>query len=243
MTVGDLGTILGVWAHPDDECYLSAGLMARAARAGAAVAVAMATRGEGGSVDPVRWPPERMAEIREKELAAALGVLGVTDIRWLDYVDGTCHAVDDGEAVDKLIGVIEEVRPDTVLTFGPEGMTGHSDHIAVSRWTTTAFWRAGNATARLMYATTTREWVELMYEELQRYDVYMPGTPPVHDETELAIDLELTDELLEAKFRALRHHASQIGWWGMFEGDLLATGFRHERYWQAPRTVDDLTAR
>jgi LmbE family N-acetylglucosaminyl deacetylase len=97
MSDVERGTILGVWAHPDDECYLSAGLMAGAVRAGARVAVAMATRGEGGSIDPERWLSERMADVREKELTAALGELGVTDIRWLDYVDGTCHAVDEAE--------------------------------------------------------------------------------------------------------------------------------------------------
>lgn len=59
-TAGDvagLGTILGVWAHPDDEVYLSAGVMAAAAAAGNRVVVVTATRGEHGTDDPARWPP------------------------------------------------------------------------------------------------------------------------------------------------------------------------------------------
>ena len=56
----DLGTVLGVWAHPDDDIYLSAGLMAAAVDAGSRVVYVTATRGEGGSMDEERWPPETM---------------------------------------------------------------------------------------------------------------------------------------------------------------------------------------
>ena len=51
----DLGTILGVWAHPDDEGYLSAGIMAQAMRNGQRVVCVTATRGE--AADPEQWPP------------------------------------------------------------------------------------------------------------------------------------------------------------------------------------------
>src|SRR3990170_4015266 len=60
----ELGTILGVWAHPDDETYLTAGLMARAVRNGSRVVCITATRGEGGSMDEEGWPPETMGEGR-----------------------------------------------------------------------------------------------------------------------------------------------------------------------------------
>ena len=55
----------------------------------------------------------------------------MTDHRWLDYPDGGCAAVDAEEAVARIAAIIDEVRPDTVLTFGPDGGTGHPDHIAV----------------------------------------------------------------------------------------------------------------
>jgi len=60
-----LGTILGIWAHPDDDIFLSAGLMATAVRNGQRVVDVTATRGEGGSMDEDRWPPETMGEVRE----------------------------------------------------------------------------------------------------------------------------------------------------------------------------------
>src|SRR5439155_874799 len=63
----DLGTILGVWAHPDDETYLTAGLMAQAVRDGRRVTCVTATRGEGGSFDEGRWPSAKMTRKRAAE--------------------------------------------------------------------------------------------------------------------------------------------------------------------------------
>jgi len=77
--VEDLGIILGVWAHPDDETYLSAGLMARGVRDGRRVACVTATRGEEGSWDEERWPTATMGKVREAELMRSLEILGVTD--------------------------------------------------------------------------------------------------------------------------------------------------------------------
>jgi len=72
-------TLLGVWAHPDDEAYLSSALMAAVRRTGARVVVVTATHGEHGTDDPARWPPDRLAAERERELRASLDVVGVTD--------------------------------------------------------------------------------------------------------------------------------------------------------------------
>ena len=122
----DLGTLLGVWAHPDDETYLMAGLMARGVRNGARVVCVTATRGEEGTWDPARWPPAELGKVREAELMACLAVLGVDEHTWLDYHDGSCAAVDPAEGTARVQAIVEDVRPDSILTFGPDGMTGHS---------------------------------------------------------------------------------------------------------------------
>src|SRR5437867_687148 len=85
--VDELGTILGVWAHPDDETYTTAGLMARAVRAGSRVVCVTATRGEGGSMDEEKWPSATMGQVREQELLRSLAVLGVSEHMWLDLPD------------------------------------------------------------------------------------------------------------------------------------------------------------
>ena len=102
--------------------------MAAAVDAGARVVCVTATRGERGTPDPHRWPAARLASLREAELAASLAVLGVTDHRQLGYPDGGCAEVPADDAVSRLAELMAEVEPDTVLSFGPDGMTGHADH-------------------------------------------------------------------------------------------------------------------
>src|SRR5687767_8857139 len=114
--VAELGTLLGIWAHPDDEAYLSGGLMALARDIGSRVVCVTATRGELGTPDPERWPPQRLAAERTVELARCLEVLGVSEHHWLGYRDGRCADVPVPDAVGKLCDLIDAVRPDTVLT-------------------------------------------------------------------------------------------------------------------------------
>jgi LmbE family N-acetylglucosaminyl deacetylase len=209
--VSDLGTILGVWAHPDDETYLSAGLMATAASRGARVACASATRGEEGSWDHERYPPSEIGRIREAELTAALGVLGVSEHYWLKFRDGTCDAVDEAEGTERVKAIIEKVSPDTVLTFGPEGLTGHPDHSAVSRWTTEAFDIAAKPGASLCYATSRPEWAAEFVPILNGFtEVFAPGLPPTTPEDELEIGFVLSDDLADLKLRALKEQISQF---------------------------------
>jgi LmbE family N-acetylglucosaminyl deacetylase len=84
-----LGTVLGVWAHPDDEAFLTAGLMAAARDAGNRVVCVTATLGERGTSDPAVWPPKRLAAVRERELRASLAALDVTEHHVLGFADGT----------------------------------------------------------------------------------------------------------------------------------------------------------
>lgn len=207
----ELGTVLGVWAHPDDETYLSAGLMAAAVREGSRVVCVTATRGEGGSTDEVRWPPATMAAVRERELLRSFEILGVADHRFLDLpdVDMQTGLPESGSA--DVARVMAEVRPDTVLTFGPVGMTGHRAHQDVSRWTTEAFERLAPPGARLHYATTSPAWAEEFVPEMNRFDVYLPGTPPVTPVEEMSIRRELDPDLLQLKLRAIAEHESQVG--------------------------------
>jgi LmbE family N-acetylglucosaminyl deacetylase len=205
----ELGTILGVWAHPDDEAFLSSGLMAHAVRNGDRVACVTATHGELGSWDEERWPSETMSEVREAELEESLAVLGVTEHHWLDYPDGGCAEVPTEEAAGRVAAIVEEVQPESVLTFGPEGMTGHPDHEAISSWATEAFRRMAAPGARLFYATKTPEYMERLGPVLGPV-VFAPETPPITPRDELGIDFELPEDLLDLKMEALAAHRSQV---------------------------------
>jgi LmbE family N-acetylglucosaminyl deacetylase len=206
----DLGTILSIWAHPDDESYCCAGLMAAAVRAGRRVVCVTATRGELGSTDPERWPAgPQLADVRTKELAACLAEIGVSEHVWLDYPDGGCDEVDDDEAIARLRTIAEQVRPDTVLTFGPDGGTYHPDHMSVSRWTTAAVAGTG---AQLHYATSTPEWQARIMEFVDPSAIMMADREPVTvPAQQCSLHVTLEGELLDTKYRAMLCQESQIG--------------------------------
>ncbi|TDD18995.1 PIG-L family deacetylase [Kribbella turkmenica] len=225
----DLGTVLGVWAHPDDEAYLSAGTMAALRDAGHRVVVATATYGEQGTEDPDSLPPDRLAAIREDEMQTSLAVAGVQEHHWLGYRDGECGSAEGGVAA--VARLIDEVRPDTILTFGPDGMTGHADHRAVCAWTTEA-WRAAGGQARLLYATLTPGFHEEWGALNDRLGLWLYGDPPVTPEGELALYVTLDGADLDRKIKAVLAHVSQTS--GL-AAEVGAETFR--RWWRAEAFV------
>jgi LmbE family N-acetylglucosaminyl deacetylase len=237
MDVGPgLGTVLGVWAHPDDEAYLSAGLMAAARAAGLRVVVATATYGEQGTPDPRRWGPARLGALRRHELAASLAVVGVHEHHWLGFADGGCAEITVATGQAAVGRIIDEVRPDTIVTFGPEGMTGHPDHRAVSAWATTA-WLARGGPGQLLYATQTPEFHTRWGEVNDRLGIWMSGRGPSTSPGDLALRVDLREAERDRKLAALRAHASQTA--SLVEQlgpDEFAAWWATETFVAAPRT-------
>lgn len=237
----ELGTILSLWAHPDDETYLSAGVMAAARDRGQRVVCATASAGEHGTADPDRWPPERLAAVRCREAAAAMAALGVEehDIAGLpDGGLGDCSVA--GEAWARRL--IDTVRPDTILTFGPDGMTFHPDHIAVHRWVTDA-WLALGRPGRLWYATVSVAHLERFGRLYEEWGIYMTDARPSGVPAEqLALDLRLTGAELDRKVVALRALASQTAEAIEAIGlDLYTESVADEAFVDASRTLDQAT--
>jgi LmbE family N-acetylglucosaminyl deacetylase len=208
-TTGDLGSLLGVWAHPDDEAYLSAGLMMHAVDEGRRVVCVTATKGEAGFPDDDPRSAAERSQIRETELAACLEALGVTEHRWLGYADGGCAGVDDEEAARAIAAIVDEVRPDTVLTFGPDGITGHPDHQAVSAWVTAAFDGAAAPGARLLHSAVAERRVRRWKDLDDSLGVYLPGYPVAAVDEALEVDLLLTPDVAARKVRALAAQTTQ----------------------------------
>jgi LmbE family N-acetylglucosaminyl deacetylase len=208
----DLGDILGVWAHPDDEAWLSAGLMMAAVAAGRRVVCLTATRGEAGFPDDDPRPTEERAAVREAEMAASLSIAGVTEHRFLGYGDGMCAGVPDDEPVETIAAVIDDVRPSVVLTFGPDGGTGHFDHVAVCRWATQAVGRVALPGTRLLYMTKTRVWLNEFFGDIDPSSVMMVEDMEIEsvDESELSVWYRCEGEILERKLATMRAQASQI---------------------------------
>jgi len=136
--------VMAIFAHPDDEGQI-AGTMAKYSSMGSEVCLVCATRGEMGTVPSHSLlAGKTVAEIREEELHCASGALGVSCLRFLDYKEGSFHRANPESIIEKLIGIIQELMPQVIITFGPDGVYGHRDHLAISRWTTAAFHKSRN---------------------------------------------------------------------------------------------------
>jgi LmbE family N-acetylglucosaminyl deacetylase len=232
-----LGTILSIWAHPDDETYLAGGLMAAARAQGQRVVCVTASAGEHGTDDPTVWPPERLGRVRAWEAAAAMAVLGVGEHHIVGLPDGAL--ADESEAGIAMAGaLIDEVDPDTILTFGPDGITFHPDHIAVHEWVTTA-WRRRGHRARLLYATTTTDFVERFRDDFEEWGAYMTDERPTGVPAErLAVHVQLQEADLDQKLTALRALATQTsGLMAMVDPDTYAAQVAEEAFIEATVTA------
>jgi LmbE family N-acetylglucosaminyl deacetylase len=243
---GATGPVLLVYAHPDDEVFCAAGTTAALRERGVAVILVCATRGEAGQIsDPALATPETLGVVREAELRAALAALDVADLRFLDYrdsgMDGTPENDDPRALVRqpeevvaaRLAALLREIRPATVITFGPDGIYGHPDHLYVHRVTVRAVHlaRRGGEEARrrgvsrlllassawriaaLYFSTTPRERIQERaarrqgpFKEMTAEQVARLGTP----RAEISVALDVSAQL-ERKQAAFRAHRTQFG--------------------------------
>jgi LmbE family N-acetylglucosaminyl deacetylase len=136
--MGNALRLMCILAHPDDESLGMGGTLARYASEGVETYLVTATRGERGRYgDLAEAPtPEEVGRIREAELLAAARELGLKEVMFLDYIDRELDKADTREALEKIAGHLRRVRPQVVITFGPEGGYGHPDHIAISQLAT-----------------------------------------------------------------------------------------------------------
>lgn len=164
--------LMCILAHPDDESIALGGTLAKYAAEGVEISLVVATRGERGWFgEPEENPGEcALANIREAELRAACAVLGVKRLDFLDYIDGDLDQAPHERIITQLVRLIRRERPQVVITFGPDGLYGHPDHIAISQFTTSALLCAADPmyptaqdlaphrVAKLYYRIASAEW-------------------------------------------------------------------------------------
>ncbi|MCZ2404628.1 PIG-L family deacetylase [Paenarthrobacter sp. Z7-10] len=134
-----------VVAHPDDDAYGVAGSIAlHGDEAGFRYTLVHASYGEAGDIAP-GFPATRetLGAIRREECENAWRAHGRVPDRhdWLEYSDGGVAEVPFSELVDRIAGILDDERPLVVATFGPDGITGHPDHVTIGRATDEAFHR------------------------------------------------------------------------------------------------------
>jgi LmbE family N-acetylglucosaminyl deacetylase len=167
--MADPRRLLCILAHPDDESLGIGGTLAKYAAEGVETYLVTATRGQRGWKGAAEDDPGPVAlgEIRAAELAAAVRVLGIRRSWLFDHMDGALAHVDHEEITSEIARVVREVRPQVVASFGPDGIYGHPDHIAISQLASAAVHRAAScdasldasphAVSKLYYMVATRD--------------------------------------------------------------------------------------
>jgi N-acetyl-1-D-myo-inositol-2-amino-2-deoxy-alpha-D-glucopyranoside deacetylase len=237
--------LLVVHAHPDDETLWTGGMIARYAAAGVAVTLVTCTLGEQGEVLTPELRglaadrADQLGGYRVAELRAACAALGVTDQRFLGGISrwrDSGMVVEPGarasvppdlhprafaagsldEQVDALVEVLVEVRPQVVVSYGPDGGYGHPDHVRAHQVTMAAAARIPEV-ARVFWAVQPVSAVADGIAALHA----MPGLPfPLPDpdglpgvpETEVTTRLDVTAHR-SAVLTAMRAHGTQVRVW------------------------------
>jgi N-acetyl-1-D-myo-inositol-2-amino-2-deoxy-alpha-D-glucopyranoside deacetylase len=245
MTKPDGRRLLLVHAHPDDESIGTGATMARYAAQGVQVTLVTCTLGELGEIIPpdlahLAWDADGgLGQHRIGELAAACAALGVTDHRFLggpgkwrdsgmmgtpsnDW-EGCFWRADIDEAASDLLAVINEVRPQVLVTYDDNGFYGHPDHIQAHRVAWRAFELADGLVDKF-YATAVPKSVLVEAMALMQEDGTGGGEVGGADFTRVESvdelpfgtdDANVTTEIdacdyLDAKLAAMRAHVSQI---------------------------------
>ena len=120
--------MLVILAHPDDESFAVGGTLAKYADQGVQVILLTATRGEAGILGV---GPAKAGAIREQELRRAAEHLGI-EVFFLGYMDGELSKVNPAKLMENICCWIGLVQPQVILTFGPDGISGHPDHVTIS---------------------------------------------------------------------------------------------------------------
>jgi LmbE family N-acetylglucosaminyl deacetylase len=214
-------TFAAVVAHPDDDTFGAAGTVAlHAEEPGFRFILVHATSGEAGMIsDPSLATRETLGVVREEEDRRSWIALGRPPDRheWLRYPDHGVADVPFDELVDRVAAILRDERPDVVTTFGPDGVTGHPDHITMGEATTAAFHRLRNegieGFRRLIRvaipASSIDAWNERLVaagrEPIDPTQMYQPRGVP--DET-LGLDVD-TSGVAQRVVEALREHKTQ----------------------------------
>jgi LmbE family N-acetylglucosaminyl deacetylase len=130
-------SILFVFAHPDDESHWSSGIAARYHDEGARTVLVTATLGGRGTTGGL-CSEDELPHVRERELREAARILRFDALEILPYADKELGNASPHEIGRALVATIRRERPAVVVTFDPNGLTMHVDHLAISRFTSDA---------------------------------------------------------------------------------------------------------
>ena len=198
------GTVLCVFAHPDDEVFRCGGTLTLLAQAGARVQVLSFTAGQAGSCGaPPLCTPENLASVRTQELNCSCKTLGIETPIVLGYPDGGLKDIPEEEGIEVLQDWVQRIQPQSIITWPLDGFSGHADHCAVGRWATRVFIKSkeGSDTSlkSLYYLTVPCSVSEAL------------GMKELHAVPDYAVSEAINiAEVWERKIAAIHCHKTQI---------------------------------
>jgi LmbE family N-acetylglucosaminyl deacetylase len=223
-----MATLVAFHAHPDDECFMESGTLAKAAHDGHRVVVVYATQGEVGEVpDGLLGPGETLVERRIAEALRSAEALGVHRVAWLGYRDSGMMGTPDNddracfwqadiaEAADRLAVILREEAADILTIYDENGNYGHPDHIQVHRVGSQAAELVG--IRHVLEATMSREHIKSLIAEAAAAGQPIDDVPDLDDESvifgtpdELITTVVDVGDFLDRKRAAIEAHASQV---------------------------------
>lgn len=201
--------LLCITAHPDDEAGAFGGALLVYHERGVETFVVCMTAGTAARNRGTAQTHDELAVLRRAEFAASCQLLGVTRGEVLDYPDSQLDGVILSHAVRDLVLRIRQIRPQILLTFGPDGgLTGHIDHVMAGAFATLAFEWAGRPDRypeQLEQGLKPHRVQKLYYHTA---DFHLPDRQPISQPTVTA-RIEIGPERFEKKVEAFRQHTTQ----------------------------------
>jgi LmbE family N-acetylglucosaminyl deacetylase len=207
--------LLVVTAHPDDEAANFGGTLLHYQARGVETHVLCLTPGQSASHRGDTKSDDELAERRRAEFQAACTVLRVAQAEVLDYRDGHLPRIDFYTTVADLTRRLRRIRPNVVLTYGPEGgVTAHTDHGMASILTTTAVHWAARSNVLREFPEMGAPWqAQKLYYATTLFT--LEGRQPISQAPATAcIDV---NEHFELKIKAFKQHTTQAPLFPMFE--------------------------
>ena len=231
-----------VGAHPDDDAFAVARTVSlHATDPTLRLVLVHATDGEAGEIAPDSGvEPHELGVVRREETAESWRVVGHPPDRheWFELADGRLadHPFDD--LVARITAVMDEERPDVVVTFGPDGISGHPDHVVVGAATTQAFLglaaAGGPGLQRLLHGAIRQSWVDRWNSKRRELGLWTwdPSEPfhlrGVPDET-IGVEVDTTS-VVERVIAAIRAHRTQWSYRTMDDDRALGESLRAEHF-------------
>ena len=211
-------TILGIFAHPDDESMGPGGTLAKYAAAGHRVAFVTATDGGAGRLFEERPSDEagrrELERVRRAETIAAAQVLGIEHLGFLGWADRELAQRDVLEVEGTVATFLRRERPDVVLTFHGSGISYHPDHRVITLAVMGAFlgagrldWYADGDEATLPPHPPAKLYVYTAVDRAIRRERW-PRRVYLSPDDEITTFID-TSAWADTKWAAIRAHASQ----------------------------------